>query len=161
MHMSRRLFHSAQGLKVRASTIYSPTEAALTQYLQRSTIAKSSSTLFLLSTSLASSALEPFLSILHAHCPSSIGSFSSSPPDSEPFLSIATFDDAASTFQTNLTGRGDPEVGRWHRPRELESEDLKGTRVGEMDEIGEQDGWAAMWKAEEAVERIPQLDRVK
>ena len=170
---ARRWLHTArQTLSIRSHTIYSPTASVLSQHL--SDLPTESSSVFLLSNTLPVDHLEPLISEINEHCPTSIGSFSACQAQTEPCISIATFscparcsdtgggnDAAIKTFYTPLSGRADPEVGRWHRPRELQTEDLKGTEVGEMGQVGGEAGWAGVWKAEEGIERIPELEGSK
>ncbi|ORX38487.1 hypothetical protein BD324DRAFT_621048 [Kockovaella imperatae] len=153
----RRLLHGSRPPSIRSSTIFSPNETVLKEVLDHLG-SRNSTILFLLSTSLPTSSLEPFLRVLNSHCPSSIGSFSIAAPGQAPSISIASFSSGSSTFQTSLSGRSDPEVGRWHRPRKVEREDLKGLDVGEITAIESQDGWAGVWNAEKDVSTIPELE---
>ena len=174
---ARRWLNTArQALSIRAHTMYSPTPSLVSQHL--STIPAEWTSVFLLSNSIPVEFLEQLLLIINDQCPSSIGTFSASPPQIEPCISIATFsgpsrgssagdasgigkdrtDAPLKTFHTPMSGRADPEVGRWQRPREVQNEDLKGMRVGEMGSVGGQEGWAGIWKPEEGIERIPELE---
>jgi hypothetical protein len=120
-------------LHTRAHTIYSPTTSHLDEFL--SDHPSSDPSLYVLSTSLPSDFLSPLLSLLQKHLPSSIGSFSLSPPNHEPSLSILSFSGAKSRiFRSSLTGRQPVEVGRWQRPRGENVGDTKGREEGGIGE---------------------------
>ncbi|WVR00037.1 hypothetical protein IAU59_007179 [Kwoniella sp. CBS 9459] len=157
---SKRLLHT------QAYTYYSPTTELLETHLAQQSIKPDSTSVFLLSTSLQN--LPRHLSALQKHLPSYIGSFSITPSDHEPTISLATFSGAADgevrIFRSELTGRPPAEVGRFQRPeqqRTKRAEDLKGSGQGEVEDALIGQGWAGLWRSENAVERIPDLEGVQ
>lgn len=151
--ISRRCFHC------RAHTLYSPTPTSLQSFLSCNPVSSTSTTLYVLSTSLTH--LPDLLSSLQRHLPSSIGSFSSSPPNSPPSLSIATFDHG-QIFRSDLSGRPPAEVGHWQRAsHEGYAEDRKGSEAGDVEATRKEEGWAGLWRGETEVGPITDLEGVK
>jgi hypothetical protein len=146
--------------RVRAHTLLSPTPESLSAHLDSLPPSPTSTTLYLLSTTLPS--LPSILSILQTRLPSSIGSFALTPPSSTsgPSLSLATFESPVRIFRSDLTGRKPAEVGKWQREK-AGKEDLKGGVQGDMGEEMSRSGWAGMWRTEGQVEEIPKLRGVE
>ena len=140
-HTARRAY------SVRATTLCNPTQASLEDYLASHPTTSTSVSLYLLSTALPSSTLQPFISALQSHAPSSIGSFASS-SHLGPTISIAAFDKGVTAFRTDLSGRPKAQVGRWQRPSEnMNEEDLKGSVIGHGEKLKRDEGWAGLWRA--------------
>ncbi|OCF37967.1 hypothetical protein I317_03928 [Kwoniella heveanensis CBS 569] len=151
-----------RSLYTQACTFYSPSPQFLQAHLAQQTKKPDSTSVFLLSTSLPD--LPQHLSVLQKHLPSYIGSFSIAPPDHEPTISLATFSDGElRVFRSELTGRPPAEVGRFQRPeqqRTKRAEDLKGLGQGEVEDALIGQGWAGLWRSENPVQRIPDLEDV-
>ncbi|WVF72838.1 hypothetical protein IAT40_007656 [Kwoniella sp. CBS 6097] len=162
-HLQKLTRPSKRAVHTQAYTYYSPTLDFLETHLAQQSIEADSTSVFLLSTSLPN--LPQHLSTLQKHFPSYIGSFSVTPPDHEPTISLATFSQAdIRIFRCELTGRPPAEVGRFQRPeqqRTKRAEDLKGSGQGEVEDALIGQGWAGLWKSENPVERIPDLEGVK
>lgn len=149
-----------------AHTLLHPTPSSLTSYLSSHPPSPSSPLMYLLSTSIPPSILSPLMTTLQS-IPNSIGSFSNSPPNSGPSLSIASFN-GGRTIRTGKTGRPGAEVGKWQRPNPTPEgrwgEDRKGGIEGDLGmrrEMGEGGGWEEVWRAELEVDRIPELEGLK
>lgn len=151
---------AAKGLKARFNTIYSPTPASLSSYLDSVPRSADSASFYLLSAR-PSADLGALVSTLQKTLPQSVGSFCTPSPSrdgarSEPTLSIATFENAR-IWRSEITGRRPVEVGRWYRPREMTSEDAKGTEAGDLASL-DKDDW---WEPEVDVRRVPELEGVR
>lgn len=151
---------AAKGIRTRLSTIYSPTPAALSSYLDSLPRNADSASLYLLSAT-PSADLGALVSTLQKALPQSVGSFCTPVPSgkgarSEPTLSIATFANAR-IWRSEITGRRPVEVGRWYRPREMTSEDAKGTEAGDLASLSKDD-W---WEPEVDIRRVPELEGVR
>lgn len=152
---------SKRQLSTRAHTLYSPTPELLERHLADAVPSSESASVYLLSTLLSPSTLQPLLSALQHALPNSIGSFSTSPPGTEPSLAMATFDSGV-TFRTNLSGRPKAEVGRYQRPGAVAQEgDTRGSVVGEVEDVRREEGWAGMWKGETGTTVIDELQGVE
>lgn len=151
-----------RGLHSKTRTFYSPTPDFLHEHLARDSLPEGSVSLFMLSTSLSN--LPGHLSVLQAAFPTSIGSFSVSPPGSEPTVSLATFwGTGIKIFRSDLTGRAPAEVGRFQRPerqRNSRSEDRRGSTSRDVDAAFGQ-GWEKLWNGEVEGDRIPELEGVE
>ena len=151
---------SRRSLQARAHTLFSPTPTSLQSYLTAHQPSSSSTSLYLLSTSLHQ--LPSLLSTLQTRLPSSVGSFSSPIPGSPPSLSIVTFESGVQVFRSGLSGRPPPEVGRSQRPSlQGYAEDRKGSVEGDVEAIRGGQGWAGLWKSQMGNERIQELEGVK
>jgi len=53
------------------------------------------------------------------------------------------------------------EVGRWQRPKEESLGDMKGREEGGIEDIWGREGWAGVWKEDESVGRIEELNGFK
>lgn len=148
---------SRRYLSVRAHTLFSPTPELLDKHLSSHTHSPTSVSVYLLSTSLPASALQPLISALQSRLPASIGSFLSSPPGTEASLAIATFERGA-TFRTALSGRPAAQVGKYQRPGPVLGEDRKGDKVGEIDEVKGEEGWDGLWRSGGEVPRIEEIE---
>lgn len=151
-----------RGLHSKTRTFYSPTPDFLHEYLSQDSLASGSLSVFMLSTSLPD--LPGHLSVLQAAFPNSIGSFSVSPPGSEPTVSLATFwGTDIKVFKSDLTGRAPAEVGRFQRPerqRSVPPEDRRGSTSRDVDAAYGQ-GWEKLWNGEVQNERIAELEGVQ
>lgn len=144
-----------------AHTLFNPSADSLTAHLSNHPPSPSSPLLYLLSTSIPSHHLNALIPTLQA-IPNSIGSFSISPPNTEPTLSLATFSGGgARTFRTDLVGRPGAEVGRWQRPLPggRWEEDRKGSVEGDLAGLKPGGGgWDEVWRAERGVDRLQELE---
>ncbi|OWZ31004.1 hypothetical protein C347_03762 [Cryptococcus neoformans AD2-60a] len=151
-----------RGLHSKTRTFYSPTPDFLHEYLSQDSLPSGSLSVFMLSTSLPN--LPGHLSVLQAAFPNSIGSFSVSPPGSEPTVSLATFwGTDIKVFKSDLTGRAPAEVGRFQRPerqRSVPPEDRRGSTSRDVDAAYGQ-GWEKLWNGEVQNERIAELEGVQ
>ena len=161
--MLRRLLPSSLPLRpshrhltTHAHTLYSPTPELLEKHLSTIPLTPSSVSVYLLSTSLPASSLQPLLSTLQDRLPASIGSFSSSPPGSEASLAIATFERGA-TFRTELSGRPAAQVGRYQRPGPVWEDDKKGDQVGDIEKIMGADNWGEVFRSSE----LPKIEEIE
>lgn len=151
---------SRRSLHTQIHTIFLPTAISLQAFLTSNPPPPTSTSLYLLSTSLLS--LPSLLSTLQSNLPSSIGSFSSNPPGHPPYLSLAIFDQAR-IFRSELSGRRPAEVGHWQRPTHVEggyAEDRKGNELGSVETVRGEEGWAGLW-GQAGGGRIPELEGVK
>ena len=155
---SQRVGLPRRHLSVRAHTLFNPTPELLEQHLSSAPASPGSVSVYLLSTSLPASSLQPLLTTLQDKLPASIGSFLSSPPGSEASLAIATFDRGA-VFRTSLTGRPAAQVGRYQRPGPVWEEDTKGDTVGEIEAVRGEEGWDGLWRSGGDVPRIEEMER--
>ncbi|WVQ74964.1 hypothetical protein IAR50_004572 [Cryptococcus sp. DSM 104548] len=161
--MLRRLpLAPRRGIHTSTHTFYSPTPAFLRDHLTSHPVPPDSTSVFLLSTSLSD--LPAHLAAVQSVSSQSIGSFCVSPPGSEPTLSLATIWDAdIRLFKSELSGRAPAEVGRFQRPerqRKARSEDLRGSTQSDVEETFGQ-GWESIWKGEDGVGRIADLEGVQ
>ncbi len=148
-------------LHARTHVFLSPTSNSLRSFLSLNPPSPSSTSLYLLSTSLPH--VPDLLSALQT-LPSSIGSFSSHPLDAPPSLSIATFESGVGIFRSGLSGRPPAEVGRRQRPTEVVegyAEDKKGNEQGDVESMRREEGWAGLWKGGVGGGRIEALEAVK
>jgi hypothetical protein len=162
--LARKLTSPARrSIHTTAQTIYSPTPTFLETYLTSNRPHGTSSSLYLLSTSISPSTLSPLLKTIQSYLPNSVGSFSLPPsPDSESSLSILTISNTKSrTFRSGLTGRPAVEVGRWQRPKGESLGDTKGREEGGIEDVWGKEGWAGVWKEGEGLERIDELEGFK
>ncbi|KAK4688819.1 hypothetical protein P7C73_g1290, partial [Tremellales sp. Uapishka_1] len=146
---------SRRTLTTQAYTLLSPTPASLQQHLALHPPHPSSTTLYLLSTSLPPASLPRILTTLQA-TPRSVGSFSSTPPNAPPSISLLTLipdNEEIKVIYTAKSGRRPNEVGRYQRVNQPASsvEELKGTNAGDMERAKrEGEGWSGLWKEDDA-----------
>jgi hypothetical protein len=168
--VARGVLRGRRRLHTRLETFENPTAASLAAHFTQSPVKVGTVCAYLLSTTTPRVELEPLINTLHAHLPSSIGSFSLPLPNqSTPSITIATFTPQGSesirTFQSELESRPAAQVGKWQRDTLTAAndpssgaagrwtEDKKGSDVGEMERLmgGTDDGsprdWSALWEA--------------